>query len=154
EKNLKSFAAAGGWRQTKQWTVDASQEGGFSPDGAEIVYSDSFVSGRDENGYPTRTGRLCRLDLNAPGGSPQVLLSEYDTRQIPCLWTRQGSILFYKVPGFGASIMLDGLELFRIPAAGGQPCSLGISSLVNGDWLSLSPNHDALAICVGDGRET
>src|SRR5262249_52743702 len=110
EKNLKSFAAAGGWRQTKQWTVDASQEGVFSPDGAESVYSDSFVSGRDENGYPTRTGRLCRLDLNAPGGSPQVLLSEYDTRQIPCLWTRQGSILFYKVPGFGASIMLDGLE--------------------------------------------
>src|SRR5262249_40457838 len=35
------------------------------------------------------------------GSSPQVLFSENDTRQIPCLWTRDGSILFYKNPGFG-----------------------------------------------------
>jgi hypothetical protein len=91
EKILKSFTAASGWRQTKQWTVNASEESVFSPDGAELVYSDSVVNGRDENGYPERTGRLCRLDLNAPGGSPQFLLSEYDTGEIPYLWTRYGS---------------------------------------------------------------
>jgi len=122
--------------------------------GAELVYSDSVVNGRDENGYPERTGRLCRLDLNAPGGSPQVLLSEYDTGEIPYLWTRYGSLLFYKDPSFGLSVMLDGVELFSIPAAGGQPRSFGISTLADGDWSSLSPKHDALAICVGDGRET
>jgi Tol biopolymer transport system component len=153
EKNLKSFAASG-WRQTRQWTVNASEESVFSPDGAEIVYSDSVVSGRDENGYPARTGRLCRLALDAPGGSPQVLFSEYDTGEIPRLWTRYGSLLFYKDPSFGLSVMLDGVELFSIPAAGGRPRSLGISTLTYGDWSSLSPNHDALAICVGDGRET
>jgi hypothetical protein len=153
EKNLKSFTAASGWRQTKQWTVDASEGSVFSPDGAEIVYSDSVVSGRNENGYPERTGRLCRLDLNAPQGSPHVLFSEYESHQMPCLWTRQGSILLYKA-GFGVSLTLDGLGLLRIPAAGGEPRSLGITTLLYDDWSSLSPNHDALAICVGEGRDT
>jgi Tol biopolymer transport system component len=31
---------------------------------------------------------------------------------------------------------------------------LGICTLVYDDWLSLSPTHDALAICDGDGRES
>jgi hypothetical protein len=155
EKHLKSFAAASGWRETKEWTVnDIEPQPVFSPDGAEIVYSDSVPSGRVEYGYPVRNGRLCRLAPHTPAGSPQVLFSESDTREIPCLWTRYGSILFYKDPGFGVSIMNDGLELFSLPAAGGRPRSLRITTLVNDNWFSLSPTHDAVAICIGEGRET
>ena len=155
-KQLTSIAAASGWRKTKQWNVNTivTPDFLFSPDGAEIVYNESVPTGRYENGIPVKTGRLCRLALNAPGGSAQVLLSEYDTGEIPYLWTRHGSLLFYKDSNFALSVMLDGVELFSIPVAGGRPRSLGISTLMYDDWFSVSPTHHALAICVGDGRET
>src|SRR5262249_28949109 len=64
------------------------------------------------------------------------------------------SILFYADTGLSASIESDGLELFSIPAAGGRPRSVGICTLLYADWLSLSPTHDALAICDGESRES
>jgi len=63
-ENLQLFAAASGWRETKQWTTNATPPFVFSPDSAEMVYGDDVVSGYNENGIPIRTGRLCRLALN------------------------------------------------------------------------------------------
>jgi len=137
----------------KRWSVNATPPFVFSPDGAEIVYADDVDGLRDESGNPARTGRLCRLDLNATGGSPRILFAEYESDQIPSLCTRYGSNLFYKDPLFSGSLLSDGLELFTVAATGGQPRTLGISTLVYDDWISPSPNHTALAICAGENRE-
>ncbi len=53
---------------------------------------------------------------------------------------------------FSASLMADGLELFSVPADGGSPRSLGVSTLVHNDMLSLSPDRTRLAITAGSGR--
>jgi len=97
---------------------------------------------------------LCRLALDKPESEPKVLVSEDSAGQFPCMWSGDGKqILFWEDPDFSASAMADGLELFRVPADGGSPRSMGVSTLVHNDMLSLSPDGTHLAITAGGGRE-
>jgi Tol biopolymer transport system component len=150
---LNVFTADSGWRGAARKIAGASLPVVFSPDGKEIVYGDAFVNGRGPGGEPMRTGRLCRLALETPDSGPKVLGSEYLSGKIPCAWSRNGEyIVFWDDPDFSASLMADGLELFRIPAAGGPAQSLGISTFVRNDMLSFSPAQDKLAVSTGGGR--
>jgi Tol biopolymer transport system component len=113
----------------------------FNSDGNELLYSDQVV-----------TGRLCRLSLADPSAPPKILVSKSSAGFIPCLWSAGDEILFWEDPDFSSSIMADGLELFRVPAAGGAPQRVGIVSLVHEDSFSLSPDGDRVAISAGAGR--
>ena len=138
---LNVFTAESRWHGEARKIAGASLPVVFSPDGKEIVYGEA------------RTGRLCRLALPTPDGKPEVLNSAHLAGRIPCAWSRNGEyIVFWEDPDFSASLMADGLELFRIRAAGGPAQSLGISTLVRPDMLSLLPEQDKLAVSTGGGR--
>jgi dipeptidyl aminopeptidase/acylaminoacyl peptidase len=150
---LNVFTAGSRWHRAMRTIAGASLPVVFSPDATEIVYGDASINGRGPGGEPMRTGRLCRLALQTPDSRPKVLGSEYLAGKIPCVWSRNGEyIVFWNDPDFSASVMADGLELFRIPAAGGPAQSLGISTLVHDDMLSFSPAQDKLAVSAGGGR--
>jgi len=150
---LEVFSPADGWRKASRQIQHASLPVVFSPQGPDIVYSDDIHSGRGPAGEPMRTGRLCRLPLDKPESEPKVLVSKYSSGQVPCAWTGNGEqILYWEDPDFSASVAADGLELFRISADGGSPRSMGVSTLVHNDMLSLSPDQTRLAIAAGDGR--
>ena len=58
-------------------------------------------------------------------------------------------------PNFSESAESGGLELFRVPVhpPAAKPRSLGVSTLVHTDFLSLAPGGDALAVTAGDDRD-
>jgi Tol biopolymer transport system component len=136
---LNVFSPSNGWSEASRRIAYARLPVVFSPQGDQIVYG--------------RTGRLCRLALNQTESEPKVLVSKDASGQLPCVWSGNGrQILFWEDPDFSASAMAEGLELFRVPADGGSPRSMGISTLVHNDMLSLSPDGTRLAITVGSGR--
>jgi dipeptidyl aminopeptidase/acylaminoacyl peptidase len=141
------FTPANGWSQASRRIERASLPVVFSPQGTEIAYGDTVNSGRG------RSGRLCRLPLDQPESEPTVLVSRYSSGQFPCVWSGNGQqILFWADPDFSASLMADGLALFGVPADGGSPRSMGVSTLVHNDVLSLSPDGTRLAVSAGGGR--
>ena len=143
---LQVFTPANGWSKASRSIERATLPVVFSPQGNEIVYGDTVNSSRG------RIGRLCRLALDQPQGEPKVLVSK-DSGQFPCVWAGNGKqILFWEDPDFSASAMADGLELFGVPADGGPPRSMGVSTLVHNDMLSQSPDGTRLAIGAGGGR--
>jgi TolB protein len=136
---LRVFTPANGWSKAFRSVQHATLPVVFSPQGNQIVYG--------------RTGRLCRLSLDRAESVPTVLVSK-DSGLFPCLWSGDGKqVLFWEDPDFSASLMADGLELFSVTADGGPPRSLGVSTLVHADMLSLSPDRSRLAITAGGGRE-
>ena len=147
------FTADNGWRSVVRKIGGASLPVAFNPDGNEIVYGDAFVGGRGPGGEPMRTGRLCRLSLRRPDSKPKALSSKDLSGKIPCVWSRSGRhVVFWEDPDYSASAIADGLELFRIPVGGGSPQSLGVSTFVRNDMLSLLPSQDILAVSTGGGR--
>jgi Tol biopolymer transport system component len=153
-RSLQIFTAGNGWRAATAKIEGASLPVVFSPNGSDITYADDVAVGRGPRGEAMRTGRLCRLALGKPDISPRVLMSKYLAAQIPCFWSGDGKyVVSWEDPDFSASAVADGLELFRIPAEGGPPQSLGVSVLVYyGDMLSPSPVKDRLAAAAGEGR--
>jgi hypothetical protein len=153
EAGVKLLTSAGGFRTATRQIPNASLPAIFGVDGNEMVYSDFVAGGQGAGGVPERTGRLCRLALDRAATSPKVLVSKSATWYIPGLWSADGQqILHWEDPDFSGSIMSDGLDLFRIPAAGGPAQRIGVASLVHEDSLALSPDGDRLAIGAGSGR--
>lgn len=144
---LRVFSVTSGWTGA---TPNALLPVAFSPDVREIVYGDDVTVGRGPGGEPLRTGRLCRVALAQPG-QPKVLFSKYLAAQFPVVWTGDW-VIFREDPDFSASLAADGLELYRLPASGGSPQSLGISAATDADMLSLSL-RGKLAVSAGRGRE-
>jgi len=150
---LHVFTPANVWSKPSRLIQHAGLPIVFSPQGREIVYGDTVDNGRGPGEGPGRTGRLCRLSLDQPESETKVLLSRHFSGLIPCAWSGNGNqILFWEDPDFSASVMADGLELFRIPADGGTPQSVGVATLVHSDMLSLSPDRTQLAVSAGGGR--
>ena len=146
---LELFTASDGWRRAVRKIDGADLPVVFSPDGSELVYSDEVTVGVGPGGEDMRNGRLSRVSLEK-GSRPTVLNSDYLVGKIPCLWTRRGDfVLYWEDPDFSGSALSDGLELFRIPAAGGTAQSLKVSTLVHQD--SFSPGNK-LAVSAGGGR--
>ena len=145
---LDVFTPANGWREASRRVAHARLPVVFSPQGTVIAYGDTV------NSSGGRTGRLCRLALDKPESEPKVLVSKDSSGQFPCMWSGDGKqILFWEDPDFSASLMADGLELFRVSADGESAKSMGVSTLVHNDMLSLSPDGARLAITAGGGRE-
>ena len=149
---LKFYDADDRWRRVVRTITGASLPVAFEPGGRNFVYGDAQVKGRGPGGEPMRTGRLCRLSLGRSGSKPDVLGSQYLSGKIPFAWTPGGDILYWEDPDFSSSAIADGLELFRIPEAGGRARSLGISTFLHGDTLALAPGGGRLAASTGGGR--
>jgi Tol biopolymer transport system component len=150
---LEIFTAAGGFRQASREIKGASLPVLFSPDGKQMVYGNELEVGRGPGGEPMRSGRLCRLALETPDSQPEVLVSNYLSGQVLCAWSRAGEyVIFWDDPDFSASAVADGLELYRVSAAGGSRQSMGVFTPVHDDMVSLSPAQDKLALVAGGGR--
>jgi Tol biopolymer transport system component len=74
---------------------------------------------------------------------------------IPARWTPNGrELLFWKDPDFSASLIADGLDLYRISMEGGKPRETMANTLVHSEVLQFSPDGNELALVEGSGRET
>jgi hypothetical protein len=147
---LNVFTAANGWK-APAWSIPAGRLPAiFSPDAAEIAYADEAqVDG-------VRTGRLLRISATKRGGPPLAVVTDPGNAIIPCRWMPGGGeVLYWLDPDFSGSAASSGLELFRVPVHGSpaKPRSLGVSTLVHLDFLSLAPGSDALAVTAGDDRD-
>jgi WD40-like Beta Propeller Repeat len=146
---LSVFTAANGWKAPASSIPAGHLPAIFSPDATQIAYADEVDIGGK------RTGRLCIAALK-PVGPPAAVVTESGNAIIPCCWVRAGGELLYWLDvDFSQSVQADGLELFRVPTStpAGTPRSLGISTLVNRDFLSLAPGGGVLAATVGLGRD-
>ena len=147
---LSVFTAANGWDKP-QWSVPGGKLPAiFSPDGAEIAYADQAQIGG------VRSGRLCCVSARKPAGPPRIAITEPGSAIIPCCWmSTSGELLYWLDTSFSASILADGLELFRVPTRGRARAArpLGVSSLVNGEFLSIAPDNGAVAVTAGLGRD-
>jgi Tol biopolymer transport system component len=125
----------------------------FNADGSKFAYSNFSVrTGTGAVGGPLRDGELCSVTLTST--ESRNILSQYLVLPIPYAWTRDSRfILYWEDPDFSASVMADGLSLFRIPEAGGRSEPLGVGTLVHEDLLALSPTGNKLAVTTGSGRE-
>jgi hypothetical protein len=140
---MSLFTGANGWAAPVGSIPDAALPLVFSPDDDEIVFSHRSDAGQ---------GSLRRAAFRTAGPS-KTIISRAGDGMIPCAWAG-GTLLYWMDPSFSASLAADGLELFSVPAAGGTPRSLGITSLLPDDFLSLSPAADRLAVTAGAGRES
>lgn len=149
---LKVLIAATGWTQQGGDIQGVSLPVLISPDDKDLVYSDELQVGVGPGGEAMRAGRLSRRSL-AADSQPKVLVSNYLSGQLLCTWSRKGGYIFYwDDPDFSGSAISDGLELFRVSAAGGFSQSMGVETPVYADMVVWSPAYDKLAIVAGSGR--
>lgn len=84
-------------------------------------------------------------------GPAKAILASWSNGLIPYAWIGE-ALLYWVDPDFSGSFAADGLEAFRVPAAGGTPHSLGVTTLVHDDFLSMAPTADRLALTAGGER--
>ena len=102
-----------------------------------------------------RDGKLNILAADNLSSPARVLFSEHMVNLIPARWTPNSKeLLFWKDPDFSASLIADGLDLYRIPMEGGKPRETAANTLVHSDVLEFSPDGSELALVDGSGRET
>ena len=120
----------------------------WSPDGKHLAYNTATRGVR-------RDGKLNILAAGNSSSPPRMLFSEHMVNLIPARWTPNGrELLFWKDPDFSASLIADGLDLFRISMEGGKPRETMANTLVHSDVLQFSPDGNELALVEGSGRET
>lgn len=120
----------------------------WSPDGKHLAYNTATRGVR-------RDGKLNILAAGNMSGPARMLFSEHMVNLIPARWTPNSKeLLFWKDPEFSASLIADGLDLYRIPMEGGKPGETTGNTLVRSDVLQFSPDGSELALVDGSGRET
>ena len=147
---ISVYSASNRWASPVRFFPDATLPAVFSPDGRELLYSATIESGTAPGSGAT--GLLCRVDANA-SLPPKTIRSRWSEGPIPYAWV-EGAVWYWVDPDFSGSFQADGLELFRLPAAGGEPHSMGVKTLVHDDFLALSPTGDRVAVTDGAGRES
>lgn len=149
---LALFSSRNGWRAPAK-TLKGEGCPIFNSDGSEFVYGAGVTRGTGPGGEPLRDGQLSRASLS--GTAVRTVVSKYLVLPAPYAWTRDSRfILYWEDPDFSASVMADGLDVYRVPAGGGPSQPLGVGTLVHDDLLSLSPTENKLALTAGGGRET
>jgi WD40-like Beta Propeller Repeat len=143
EEGLSFFAASNRWAGPVRSIPDAELPVVYSPDGSELVYGERTDA--DE-------GLLRRASADGTGTVKTVVSRTGDGLE-PYAWLGD-SLLYWVDEDFSGSAASDGLELFRVPSAGGEPKSLGVKTLLNEDFLSLSPDGGRLAVADGWGRQS
>lgn len=145
----------------------------WSPDGSWIAYNDA-----EWGIWKVSPDGSVRSQLYAWGGltleKGEVLCKstalsvarirrcEEDTAELPRpgvpypeRWAATGSyLLFWQAETSMRSLLSDGVALYAIPAAGGEPRQLAADLLPYSDYLAGSPIKQLLAITWGDGRST
>jgi Tol biopolymer transport system component len=145
-EGLRLFRARNDWTAPVA-VIPGGSLGVFSPDGREMIYTDGDPASDED--HPVT--RLSRVAL-AGGAEPKIVESTNEV-WFPCLWTRDGgSIVFWRQEERSVSETSDGDELFLISATGGKPRSLGVTTLLNDDFLDLSPARNELAVTAGEER--
>ena len=120
----------------------------WSPDGKHLAYNTATRGVR-------RDGKLNILAAGNLSSAARMLFSEHMVNLIPARWTPNSKgLLFWKDPDFSASLIADGLDLYRIPIEGAKPRETAANTLVHSDVLQFSPDGNELALVDGSGRET
>ena len=106
-----------------------------------------------DNTPHTSTLQLRSIDNAAAPG--KIVVSTKNGDLVPCSWAdHQHQLLYWCSPEHSASLLADGLELFRVSANKGAPQSLHVKTLLYRDWIAESPKGDLLALVAGYGRES
>ena len=142
DSGLSVCGGANRWDGPLRTIPEAGLPVAFSPDGGELVYA-------------VREGELgsLRRARADSAGAAQTLVVRDGDGLIPYAWLGD-SIWYWVDPDFSGSQRCDGLELFRIPAGGGASQALGVATLLNEDFLALSPGGGRLALTVGNDRRS
>src|SRR5262249_44143729 len=100
--------------------------GVFAPDGQQFVFARELAD----------AAQLCRASVASPDRAPEVLVSVKGGSVQPCAWSSDGQfILYWRTNERSASLWNDGVPLECIASGGGQPRTLGISTLVHQDMV-------------------
>src|SRR5580704_15339710 len=146
---LELFSMRNDWSSAMA-TIPNASLGVFSPDSSEMIYTTVFHQTRtdDDVQLSTRLGRVRLRD----GAQPAILETtseDWSTRA----WTHDGkSLVYWRQEEFSGSEASDGDELFLMPASGGASRSLGVTTLLDSDFVQLSPVRNELAVTVGGER--
>jgi dipeptidyl aminopeptidase/acylaminoacyl peptidase len=144
-----SIVTPGEWRERplpEQATL-------WSPDGTALAFvrEQPQASQRAANDSP-RSASLWRI---AADGRRVVIYAPAPSEDGMILAAWPGAhILFWSDPLFSASLLADGVPLWEVPSAGGQPHELAPATLAYLDFLALSSDSQRIALVVGAGRET
>ena len=145
---LELFSARNGWSAPVA-TIPGACVGVFSPDGSEMIYTAAGQTGTGDD--VRQSTRLCRVSLK-DAAQPTVLETTTEVWSL-CTWSRDSkSIVYWRQEELSASETSDGNELFLMPASGGKPRSLGITTLLDSNFVALSPARNELAVTAGDQR--
>ncbi len=91
--------------------------------------------------------------IDAAGGTPALLYQRGPSEGalVPATWSGDGSQLyFWRSPIYSASIMADGVDLWSVPAMGGEAKDSGIVTLVYGDYVRPEPGGGILVVAGGN----
>lgn len=146
---LNLFSAQNGW-SAPIVAIPGASLGIFSADGSQMICAVYDPIATDD---AQQVMHLGRVGLRA-GAQPEILHTTSEQWE-PCLETRDGkSIVFWRQEdGPSASEASDGNELWMISASGGEPRSLGITTLLDSDFVALSPVRNEIAVSAGGDRE-
>jgi Tol biopolymer transport system component len=145
---LELFSARNDW-SSAIGTIPHASLGVFSSDGSEMIYAGGDQTGTGDDAQHSTS--LCRVALR--DGARPVILESTSEVWSPCVWTRDGkSIIYWRQEELSASEASDGNELFLMSAFDGKPRSLGVTTLLDSDFVQLSPVRNELAVTAGDER--
>ncbi|GBF33659.1 hypothetical signaling protein [Desulfocucumis palustris] len=123
--------------------------GVLSPDGKTIAYVETLPY--DQKHPEDRSDALYIVPL--AGKEPiQLYVAEKSGICLAGWWPDSKGLLFQIDPVHSASIMADGVGLYSLPSAGGEPRLL-TTSLGYPEWVSWSPDGSNLLVVKGTGRE-
>lgn len=120
----------------------------WSPDGRQLAYSLTLPYTQEE--VHNRSDALYTLDVFT-GKTVKHLVSPAAGIHMVAWWLNSKGLLYWEIPGHGASIAADGVDLcsFQI---GDQASRCLNAGLTKPNWLSLSANGCLLRV-AGTGRE-
>lgn len=144
---LELFSERNAWTSPVA-TIPYATLGVFSPNGSEMIYA--VQDSTDKGGDIQQSTRLLRVTLQ--DRAAPVLLHSTSEDWTPCAWTRDGKLLFWRQEEFSASEASDGDELLLMSLSDGAIRSLGVTVLLDSDFISLSPVRNELAVTAGEGR--
>ncbi len=135
--------------------VGGLSEPAWSADGTSIAY----VEQRSQAGTPSTYvyAGVWRVPADGSGAPAEVYTAGDPPRDgVGVLgWTREGSILVYRVPGFTADLS-DGVTVLEIRPGSAAPIDFAPANpimLIEPELRSSAPRGDLVAITDGGGRE-
>lgn len=120
----------------------------WSPDGKQLAYSVTLPYAQEE--VQDRSDALFTVDV-LTGKTLKHLVSKSTGIKLFAWWPDSKGLLFWEIPGHGASVAADGVDLcsFQIGDRDSRHLNPGLTGQ---NWLSLSADGSLLRV-AGTGRE-